>query len=313
VPTPLAESNPSKPEPIPDHPRTTEHFPDPVAQPVEPRPESANEQRAREVAAQQHALAGAAESGQFDKLLDLAKQILADGGAEALLWAPCPQQTGSGNDEDLRRLVAEYGKETDPARLWALAQRIHHHLTYPRGTIWTVDLEACETFAKWATEGEDPLKRGFALAASGTNARNPLLFDPDFRVRGTAAGLLPAPKGISASDAAPVADSYRELLNSTDPNIRAAAAKGFGPWAFRPEDVDALIHAAQSDSSELVRANAARSLATNGSDRAKEALTAIAKDLAQPDAVREAARIGMRESGIVPEGLESIRVLSRDR
>ncbi|KAF0244515.1 MAG: hypothetical protein FD180_2476 [Planctomycetota bacterium] len=287
------------------------------ANPASPRQESDDERRAREYAGTRLKMAELEESQQFDRLVDLAKSHLAAGGADALFWALFPKQEGSGNDEDLRRLVAEYAKETDPARLWALAQRIRFHLTDPRGRIWTVDSDAFREFEKWASAEGDPYKRGFALGSAGATGwgdesavtRGRLLNDPDERIRATAAVLLPAPNGVSADEARPVADRYRELLESRDENVRASAAGSFGPWAFREEDVEALVRAAGSDSSDAVRANATRALAANGSDKAKQALADLVKDLSQPQVVRDAARQGLKGAGVVPEGLEEIKVI----
>ncbi len=278
---------PALPAPRPSEPAAP-------AEPEPPREESPAERQAREYQELTWALDRAGEQGELNRLLDAAKKTLQDGGVSALLWAPCPPQTGSGNDEDLRRLVAEFGKETDPALLWALAQRIRFHLTAPRGTLWTIDEEAYVAFKKWGVESEDPLKRGFALGAAGWGSeaelmRDRLLNDPDARVRATAARMMPPPKGVSEDDARPVADRFRELLGSTDDGIRASAASGFGAWAFRAEDVEALVRAAKDDSSESVRLSATRSLGANGSDLARRTLREIAGNTAESQAVREAA------------------------
>lgn len=275
--------------PAPPVPRPPE-----PADPEPPREESAADRQAREYQELTWALDRAGEQGELNRLLDFAKKTLQDGGVSALLWAPCPPQTGSGNDEDLRRLVAEFGKETDPALLWALAQRIRFHLTYPRGRIWTIDEQAYAAFKKWGVEAEDPLKRGFALGAAGWGnetelMRDRLLNDPDARVRATAARMMPPPKGVSEDDARPVADRFRELLGSTDDGIRASAASGFGAWAFRAEDVEALVRAAKDDSSESVRLSATRSLGANGSDLARRTLREIAGNPSESQAVRDAA------------------------
>lgn len=299
---PMAEAKPAAPAPaVASEPES--------AKPPEPPEESAAERIARDDQAKRWALAAAEEGSQFNALLDRAKEILAAGGLDALFNAEFPKQSGNGNDEDLRRLVEAFAAETDPARLWALAQRIRFHLTDPRGRIWTVDSDAYAAFEKWAREGDDPVKRGVALGAAGATGwgdeaallRDRLLHDPDVRVQATAAGLLPAPKGVSAADAAPVADRFRELLASSDPAIRAQAAKGFGPWAFRDENAGALIAAAERDSSESVRAAATRSLAGCRSDRAREALSGLAADPSQPQAVRDAASEGLLQGGVIEE------------
>lgn len=289
--------------PAPPVPRPPE-----PAEPEPPREESPAERQAREYQELRWALDRAGEQGELNRLLDFAKKTLQDGGVSALLLAPCPPQTGSGNDEDLRRLVAEFGRETDPALLWALAQRIRFHLTFPRGRLWTIDEQAYAAFKKWGVEAEDPLKRGFALGAAAWGSeselmRDRLLNDPDARVRATAARMLPPPKGVSEDEARPVADRFRELLGSTDDGIRASAASGFGAWAFRSEDVEALVRAATDDSSESVRLSATRSLGANGFDLARRTLREIAESPSESEAVRGAARDQL---------LEGIHVLAPD-
>jgi hypothetical protein len=301
--------------PAPGPPRAAA-APEPDAPEPPPREETDAERAAREVQVNRRALAAAEEGAQLDALLDRAKQLLSADGLDALFAAEFPRQSGHGNDDDLRRLVAEFAKETDPARLWALAQRIRFHLTDPRGRIWTVDQLAYAAFETWAKEGDDAVKRGVALGAAGATGwgdedellRDRLLHDPDVRVRATAAGLLRPPKGVNAADAAPVADRFRELLGSSDPAIRAQAARGFGPWAFREADVEALVSAAQRDSSDGVRTAAARSLAACRSDRARTALAGLAADPAQPQAVRDAAAEGLRQGGVI----EEVRVIRAD-
>jgi len=288
-----------------------------VAIPASSRQESEDERRAREFAGTRLKTAAAEESGELDRLVELAKTYLAAGGADALFWALFPKQEGNGNDEDLRRLVTEYAKETDPARLWALAQRIRFHLSDPRGRIWTVDSDAYREFEKWASADGDPFKRGFALGSAGATgwgdvaglARRQLLEDPDERIRATAAGLLPPPNGVSPNEAGPIADRYRDLLESNDEYVRASAAKGYGPWAFREDDLERLSRTAANDRSDRVREIATRSLAGNGSDRAKKALRDLAADISQPQVVRFAALEGLKSLGIVPEGLEGIRAI----
>lgn len=280
---------------------------DPV--PVESRARAYQEVRAREVRD--------SEQREFDRLLEVARSLLQSGGVDELLWAPFPGQAGSGNDEDLRRLVEMFGAETDPARLWAIAQRIRFHLTAPRGRLWTVDQEAVRAFERFAVEDADPLKRQVALGAFGSTGwggveelvRGRMMGDPDARVRATAAGLMRPPQGVSEADARPVADRFREMLADADPNVRAAAARGFGGWAYREEDVDALSRAARTDASEAVRLNAAGSLSAAGTDAARRALADLANDPAQPAAVRDAARAGLKAAGVVPSGLEDVRVI----
>ncbi len=290
---PAAEPVAERPAPPP--PAAPGTAPSPEPEPA--REESAAERQAREYQELRWNLDRAEEGGQLEALFDLAKKVVRDDGVGGLFWAPCPAQAGSGNDEDLRRLVGEFGKETDPARLWALAQRIRFHLTDPRSRIWTIDAEAYAAFEKWARDAEDPYKRGFALGSAGATGwgdeaalnRDRLLNDPDVRVRATAAGLLPAPKGVGEAEARPVADRFRELLGSTDPGIRASAARGFGAWAYRSEDVEALVRAAREDSSESVRLSATRSLGANGSDLARRTLREIAENPSESQAVRDAA------------------------
>ncbi len=266
--------------------------------------ESEDERRARVYAEERRAEVAGAEQARFDALLDQARALIASGGLDALLWAPFPLQTGSGNDRDLMRLVAEFEGETDPARLWALAQRIRFHLTDPRGTLWTTDPAATVAMERMTREDADPLKRALALGSGGGGvARNRLLHDLDARVQAKAAGILPAPSGVKEGDAGPVADRYRELLGNPDAQVRTEAARGFGRWAFRDADVDALIEIARTDPSPGVRAAAAQSLGAGSSDRARKALSAIAADPTQPESVRAAARGQLEGAGVLPEGL----------
>lgn len=291
--SPPAEAEAGLPEPLTD---------------AEARAKAWQEKRAREERDEERA--------QFEALLDRARELTKAGGLDGLLWGDSPEQRGDGNDEDLRRLVAEFERETDPERLWALAQRIRFHLTDPRSRIWTVDQDAFERFARQATDASDPVKRQIALGVSaGTGwgdraaaCRDRLLKDPDVRVRAKAAELMPPPKGASASEARPVAERFRELLLDGSSGVRAAAAGGFGGWAYREEDADALAEVARSDPSEAVRLGAARSLAASAAPGARDRLRDLAGDASLPSAVRDAARAGL-SGGVVPEGLEEVRVV----
>jgi hypothetical protein len=266
---------------------------------AEARAKAYQEKRARE--------AREREQGELDRLLEFARRLLAEGGVEALLWAEALDQNGEGNDEDLRRLIAQFAKETDPAALWALAQRIRFHLTDPRGRLWTVDQEAYREFETWAREEPDAFKRGFALGSAGSTGwgkegawlRDRMLNDPDARLRGRAAGLLPPAKNLPESEARPVADRYRELLDDRDERVRESAARGYGGWAYRESDAERLIEAARRDSSEGVRAAAAAALGSCVFDTARKALAEIAADPAQPAGVRAAAEMALA-GGVVP-------------
>lgn len=284
----------------------------PEPAPAESRARAHQEERTREIRE--------GEQSEFDRLLDVARGLLQSGGVEALLWAPFPEQAGSGNDEDLRRLVEMFGAETDPARLWAIAQRIRFHLTDPRGRLWTVDQDAVRAFERFAVEDADPLKRQVALGSSGPTGwgggealvRGRMMGDPDARVRATAAGLMRPPQGVSEADAQPVADRFREMLSDADPNVRAAAARGFGGWAYRDDDVEALARAARTDASEAVRLNATQSLAAAGTDAGRRALVEISNDPAQSGGVRAAAVAGLKGAGVVPSGVQEVRVIRAD-
>jgi hypothetical protein len=307
-----AEAVAPVPEPLPTPPRRPEPpDDDPRGIPAGPQPlESQAERRAREYREERSQQAADAERKQFGALLDAARALLASGGLDALLWESYPHwQNGEGNDEDLRRLVSEFATETDPARLWALAQRIRFHMTDPRGSIWIVDEEAVKGFMKWASEAEDPVKRQIALSAVGATGwgrdqfkRDRFLNDPDARVQATAGAMLGLPRGVSEKDAAPLADRFRELLRSPDERVRAAAATGFSGWAFREEDVDALIAAAKTDTSMRVRENSLYGLGMSGSERARRTLKEIVADATYPESFRSRAATELARTGVVPDG-----------
>jgi len=182
--------------------------------------------------------------------------------------------------------------------------------------MWTIDQEAYRAFERQAVEATDPVKRQIALGSVGATgwgdaealARGRMMDDPDARVRATAAGLMRPPKGVSEADARPVADRFREMLRDADANVRAAAARGFSGWAYRAEDVEALSGVARNDPSETVRLNATRSLSAMSSEAARRALGGLANDASQPAEVREAARAGLKDAGVVPEEIRVVQV-----
>ncbi|MBI2921599.1 MAG: HEAT repeat domain-containing protein [Planctomycetes bacterium] len=296
--------------------------PETAAEPVQaPRPKPADapetqkrgesdaEQRAREYQEARSSETADLETTQFESLLESARNLFAQGGLDALLWAPFPHdQKGQGNDEDLRRLVALFASETDPARLWALAQRIRFHLTDPRGSIWTIDQNAFDAFSTCAREAEDPVKRQIALSACGATGwgddlkTDRFLHDPDARVQATAGPMLGRPRGVSESEAAPIADRFRELLRSPDEHVRASAAMGFTGWAYREDDVEALITAAKTDTSMNVRRSALYGLGMSGSERARRTLKEIVADTSYPEDLRSRAATELSRTGIVPDG-----------
>jgi len=231
----------------------------------------------------QQLFTAAGEQQRMQRLVAYAEERVAAHGDSALLDQAAPTTLyvgGNGNDADLWSHVRALEQTDDVARMWANAARAHYHLTASRGSLWTIDTTALDECARIAVESDHPLKRALALRAiarTGWRDWRPLLIerlanDLDPRVRAVATRFMPAPEGVSASEARPILDKMLALLADADTYVRATAVTGAAPWVFTTEDLERVERMAREDPDPNARAAAAHALTLVPSPRARAAL-----------------------------------------
>jgi HEAT repeat protein len=194
--------------------------------------------------------------------------------------------------------VARFRTERDPEQLAILATLL--------GRVHTPEVES---LAIDLAQGADPIMKAAALDildAFQTPLAIPAVLpilqsDRDPAMLGRAIYALPEPRGISASEAAPIEQELIRLTGNEDVDVRVRALITYGHWGGTEAD-GVLINALQNDPTPDGRAAAAFAMERRAS-RDPAAIQALGRTLANHDEaalVRENAYQALGRLGPLP-------------